>query len=152
LESCINQNATSVLDQSEYNQNYEKYFRAYEREKYELESLQNLKVERKTKARNIKNFIDKIKGKNESTTTSCCAKEHQNCCKVVTDCCAEECQNYYEVMTDCAKEHQNCYEIVTEFRQELFFAMIEKITVSSDRILTFAFENGLKLKFRKLFK
>jgi hypothetical protein len=50
----------------------------------------------------------------------------------VTDCCAEECQN--------------CYEIVTEFSQELFFAMIEKITVSSDRILTFTFKNGIEIK------
>jgi hypothetical protein len=36
--------------------------------------------------------------------------------------------------------------MVTEFNQDLFLSMIERITVSDDRTLTFIFKNGIEIK------
>ncbi len=61
LESYINENATSKLDQKEYKAKYSSYLETYEKEKSKLENLQNSKSERKTKIQKIRVFINKLK-------------------------------------------------------------------------------------------
>lgn len=62
VESYINENATSKLDQKEYKAKYSSYLETYEKEKSKLENLQNLKSERKIQAQKIRDFINKLKG------------------------------------------------------------------------------------------
>ncbi|MCL2311032.1 MAG: recombinase family protein [Firmicutes bacterium] len=61
IESYIKENATSKLNQKEYRAKYSEYLKTYENEKITLETLQNLKIERKIKTQKIKDFINKIK-------------------------------------------------------------------------------------------
>jgi site-specific DNA recombinase len=68
LESYINENAHSKLDQKEYKTRYSSYLETYENEKSKLENLQNLKSERKTQAQKIIGFIDQIKETGEIIT------------------------------------------------------------------------------------
>jgi hypothetical protein len=100
IETLIDENATTKLNQKQYRAKHRTYFEQYEKEKSKLENLQNLKIERKAKSQKIKAFIDQIKENSE---------------------------------------------IITEFDEELFFATIEKITVSSDGIQTFTFKNGTEV-------
>jgi len=65
IEAYIQQNATSKLDQKEYKTKYTAYLETYEKEKSKLETLQNLKSERKIKIQKIKTFINQIKENGE---------------------------------------------------------------------------------------
>jgi regulator of replication initiation timing len=50
LESYINENSHSKLNQKEYKARYPSYLETYKNEKSKLENLQDLKSERKAKA------------------------------------------------------------------------------------------------------
>lgn len=65
IEAYIQQNATSKLDQKEYKAKYTAHLETYEKEKSKLETLQNLKAERKIKIQKIKTFINQIKENGE---------------------------------------------------------------------------------------
>ncbi len=57
-ENLISSNASKPMDQNDYNSQYDKYTGRYNKAKEQYEKLQNMKLERKAKAKDVKQFID----------------------------------------------------------------------------------------------
>lgn len=67
-ENLISSNASKPINQEEYNEQYDKYIARYNKAKEQYEVLQNKKLERKSKAKGIRQFIKAMETSDEIFT------------------------------------------------------------------------------------
>ncbi len=101
LGKCLEENASTALDQSEYNERYTALAERYEAIKRQINEVDNKSMERNAKRENIEEFIQRLKQNNK---------------------------------------------LLTEFDEELWNSIIEKVVVHTDNEIDFVFKDVMEIK------